>query len=259
MFFLSEIAKNPKSVYEKAADPGPAGTGGAEPDSYVQLRKNTVRAENQVEVGTDVFLENPDGTGLRVMFLGNSITLHGILPSIGWNHFHGMAASSKEKDYVHRIEKKILEQDPDAVFCICQAAEWERNYRDPSGSDNRFEAARAFAPDILIMRLIENCPADDFRRDTFKANLKEFLSYLDAAGKAKILLTTGFWAHPGNEAIRELAREEGLPLAELEDLGEKPEMKALGLFAHSGVANHPGDLGMENIADRILKKLLPLL
>ena len=45
----------------------------------------------------------------RVLFLGNSITRHPPLASIGWNNDWGMAASAREKDYAHVLASALGE------------------------------------------------------------------------------------------------------------------------------------------------------
>ena len=109
--------------------------------------------------------------------------------------------------------------------------------------------------DIIVMRFVENCPKNDFDKLIFKKETVDLLQYLNPSKNAKIILTTGFWRHPADDGIVEIAEELNLPLVKLGDLGEKDEMKAIGLFEHSGVANHPGDLGMKEIADRIFEIL----
>lgn len=226
-------------------------------ENYEQLKKNNVKATNQV--AENVFLENEDGAGIRVLIMGNSITLHGILPEIGWHHNFGMAASSKENDFVHKLYAKIREKQPDAALCICQVADWETAYKNGESVYSQYEAGRKFDADIIIARFLDNCPKDDLDGEIFKKEIKKFIEYLNPSKKAKIIATTGFWKHPADSAMTEFAEENGIPLVYLGDLGEDDNMKAIGKFEHGGVANHPGDLGMEHIANRIYDKLKDLI
>lgn len=215
-----------------------------------QIEKNTVSAKKQLKESEYISYMNPDTEGLRVLYVGNSITLHGINENIGWTRLCGMAASSVEKDYVHILSKRISDLKP-ASFCICQNAKWEVNYKNGTDTLSLFEAARDFDADIIILRSIENCPYKDFDAEAFKLNYKALVDYLNKSGKAKIILTTGFWKHTGDSAIKEVAAERNYPCVYLGDLGEDDAMKAAGLFSHDGVAAHPGDKGMQAIADRI--------
>lgn len=227
--------------------------------AYEQLEKNTVAAAGQLEESEMVRFFNPAGKGKRIMFVGNSITLHGAAPEIGWNGEWGMAASKQKKDYVHRLMEAVSEKNIDPAFCICQVAEWERQYKKGGEVHMLFEHARHFQADVIVVRFIENCPKKDFDPAAFQTAARSLLQYLDPTGKAKLLFTTGFWRHPGDAAIAGLAKVLEAPLVELGDLGQLEEMKAIGLFVHPGVANHPGDLGMETIANRIweiLKKYI---
>jgi hypothetical protein len=228
-------------------------------EEFAQMEKNTVDARNQLKEKSYIRFENPNGKGPRVMFVGNSITLHGVRPDVGWYNVWGMAASSADKDYVHQLKRLVKDKDSDAAFCICQASGWEVGYKKGSELHSNYADARNFCADIIIVRFIENCKSKDFEPDVFKKELDALIKYLDGKGGAKIIVTTGFWKHPGDKQIRALTDEAGYDLVELGDLGEDDKMKAIGLFEHSGVANHPGDEGMKAIAERIavaLKKYI---
>jgi hypothetical protein len=44
---------------------------------------------------------------LKVLYLGHSMTRHGVAPKIGWTNDWGMAASAREKDYAHLVARGI--------------------------------------------------------------------------------------------------------------------------------------------------------
>ena len=224
-------------------------------DPYAQMAKNTVSAQGQLAPSSCIKFDSPCGKGVRVMFVGNSMTLHGIRPEIGWYNEWGMAASSKESDYVHLLKKNIRKTCAEAAFCVCQVSKWEMNYKKAGDILPQYETASNFGADLIILRLIENVPLDGYDPDVFVHELDRLINFLNKTGKAKIIITTGFWKHPGDGDIRAYAKERNITCVELGDLGERDEMKAIGLFADPGVENHPGDLGMQMIAERIFEAL----
>ena len=224
-----------------------------------QMDKNTVPARDQLKDQGYIRFYNTAGSGKRILFVGNSITLHGYRPEIGWYGQWGMAASAEEKDYVHLTMKKVAAIDPNAAFCVCQVSDWERNFSRGEEVLEQYAHARAFEADIILLRMVENCPKKEYDYPLFMQQLDKLVQFLDRTGNAKVIVTTGFWKHPADEALRAWAKANGAPLCELGHLGELDEMKAIGLFDHSGVANHPGDAGMQAITDTIWKALNPML
>ncbi len=228
-------------------------------DPFSELNKNTVSAENQLHPTDLVTFENADAGGRRVMFVGNSMTRHGFCAPIGWFRDFGMAASAKDKDYVHQMEAAILKDYPDTVFCTCQIASWEVNYKNGETTFELFEQARRFQADVIIVRFIENCAIETFDSEAFARELEKLMDFLNPTKRAHIVVSTGFWRHPGDEQLRDYAKAHALPLVELGDLGDDPVMKAIGLFEHRGVANHPGDEGMRAMAERLMPPVMQAL
>lgn len=217
---------------------------------------NTVSADNQVVKSASSYILGEENGSIKIAVLGNSITRHGPKPDIGWNNDFGMAASDREHDYVHRLFAKLTESGKRVCFFVKQFAFWERNLTGEFTDD--YSDVKEFRPDIVVFRLGENV---DSKTDAsvFEAEVERLLDYV-GSGSARLLLTTCFWhKNMVDDVIRRICEKHGLTPCELGDLGERPEMKAIGLFEHSGVAAHPGDLGMENIAERIFNALVKLL
>ena len=199
--------------------------------------------------------------GVRILFLGNSITLHGSLPKIGWTNVWGMAASAKEKDYVHLVTRGIeREAGRKADLRVRNLADFERNFRTWSPAEN-LKAEVAFVPDYLIVALGENVPdlssSDD--RLAYRKAFKGLLgAFLDGRRRRPNIIVRGvFWPNPTKDhEMAHVASDYAVPFVRADLSGDR-SMTAAGLFTHGGVANHPGDRGMAVIAERILDGLFP--
>ena len=82
--------------------------------------------------------------------------------------------------------------------------------------------------------------------------VKALVDYLADGRPVKVILTTPFWANPGvNQNYLSLSEKNKWPLIQLHDLSLANENMALERFENISVGSHPGDLGMERIANRI--------
>lgn len=219
------------------------------------LLANTVSSQNQLPNSQYLAFHYTENAVKNVLFVGNSITLHGSKPSIGWTGQWGMAASAPEKDYVHLTVAGLEERLGPVNWGIAQGALWERGYNDDTILPTLYAPAREFAADIVFVRIGENTARNLLETVDYKEAFAKMVRFFTPKAE-KIIVSDLFWASPAiDEPIRAAIAENGWKLVPLGDLGMQDCMKAIGLFEHAGVAAHPGDLGMRAIADRLLAAL----
>lgn len=214
---------------------------------------NDVPAVGQLKGSDCISFETTENADIKLLFLGNSITRHGKAENLGWCGDWGMAASSKENDYVHKLIIKFCQKGIKVSVCIANLSDWERT-RNMDLLFTKYSSALRFNADYVIVRLGENACPDKYLSE-FELCYGELTDLFSRNG-AKIVLTDLFWEYePFDNFVAELAKARGYAFAEIHDLGNDDEMKAIGKFSHNGVAVHPGDKGMAEIAERIFRVL----
>lgn len=225
-----------------------------------EARDNTVSAENQVVLSSEVYRLGDPAARIKILILGNSITRHGPKPEIGWNYDFGMAASEPEHDYVHRLYRHLIRGGYDVQFYVRQASYWEVHFRDDDVLDH-FREEHELSPDLILFRMGENAAKfvnTDIESAEFEEKLRELIAYLNRC-KSPVVYTTGFWRHaPVDDAIVRASAGVGA-VVDLNFLGRSEENMAIGQFAHNGVAHHPNDRGMACIASILTPVICALL
>ena len=213
------------------------------------LQENIVPSQNQNAFR--VFRQ--DNNGIRILFVGNSVTRHGPKPSIEWYRDCGMAASDIEHDYVHILMRKIHEIHPNAGYCIAQVAEVEQQYDNPAVLAN-YEEAAEFGADIVVLFFGANVPKK--KCDLYSEQVSVFentyrkMRNLFCKDGAAVFHVEGFYIRPVlDEVKRKISKEYGDVFVELGEIRTREETH--------GLYNHPNDKGMEAIADCIWKEMEP--
>ena len=199
-------------------------------------------------------VERVGGGEFKVLIYGNSIALHGPKPDIGWTNDWGMAASAPEKDFAHLVvaglEAKLGKKADSRIRSL---ASLERNFTTNISTVSEIAADARWKPDYVVVAIGENVKRID------ESNAASYCKFLDdiarpfVDGGAKVVMRSPFWKNASKaRCTAKAAADVGAVYVDVGHLGARDENKAIGLFAHRGVANHPGDLGMRRIADLIL-------
>lgn len=214
------------------------------------LQINNVPSENQNS--RDYFYLG-GGNGIRVLFVGNSITRHEPKPEIGWMRECGMAASETSKDYVHLTASKIAKLDPEMSFSILQVAEFERNFESKDILRD-YKEAIDYKANIIIMFFGANVSKEYDKLDSPKVRFGDRYAALRNAlcsqSTTEIFHVEGFYVRPVlNAEKRDVALNCGDTYIELGDIVTREDTH--------GSFNHPGDKGMSEISDKIFEFIEP--
>lgn len=184
-----------------------------------------------------------------VTIFGNSIVAHDPAPEIGWTGDWGMAASCRDSDFVHVVKKGIERLGPQTRVAWGNLAAFERDYANYDLS----QLDKYGASDMIIVKISENVEYKEGMESNFLACYDRLIRKL-AGPETVVLIAEGFWPSPINDMIRKYAADHDYPFIALADLFASDKSNAaIGLFDNEGVANHPSDKGMRNIAARIME------
>ncbi len=195
----------------------------------------------------------------KILFLGNSITLHGPKEDIGWSGNWGMAASGIEKDYVHILLERFQHKYgtlPTAK--IENIADFEREYA-VIDVEEKFKCFVDFNADIIILAIGENVPAltEEPDQTAFSIAVNKLLTVLTKNRKPAIFVRGTFWADlVKDEILKKVCLDFGGYFVDISTLckDETNFARAERDYRHDGVAAHPGDAGMMAIANAIWEK-----
>jgi hypothetical protein len=198
----------------------------------------------------------------RILFLGNSITLHGPTEHSGGTGTWGMAASAQDKDYVHVVIKALSEPatadtpafTPEAM--VENIADFEREYATYS-MDERLKKYAEFKPTLVVLAIAENVPAlkTEENKTQFYESVRNLLQALKKSANPAFVVRSSFWPDKAKDtALKRAAADVDGIFVNISKLSKDEGNYARSErdFKNRGIANHPGDKGMKAIADAIV-------
>jgi hypothetical protein len=189
----------------------------------------------------------------RILFMGNSIAMNLPAPEAGWHHDWGMAATARERDYVHQTVRLLRERGLELEGHLAA-----RNCPDCDGAIDEqihnLEEVERLKPRYVVIQLAEHSGDIELRSGKMTAQYRELLAGLTGLGVPHIYCV-GSWGEAEAEgphavaigyALRDFPRVRFLPIHALS--ADPANYGDTAVFEDPGILWHPGDRGMLGIA-----------
>jgi hypothetical protein len=215
------------------------------------LEKNISIMNPEPYIGKKEYINvNNSDKNIDILVLGNSISLHGVVEGL-WSHESGMAASKKDNDYVHILMRSISKNKNVGIyFEVVNIAEFERYFNE--FDFKRLSIMQSAKPQYVIFQIGENISSNDImnRSELFR---NKYIELVNSFNNATKIICLPFWPNKEkNNIITDVAIQTNSYIVDLSHLGNGLDgnnfAKSENKYSNPGVAAHPGDYGMNNIA-----------
>ncbi len=237
-------------------------------DNITQIDVTILKTDSGNVYADDVFIgavggkQNGSEDAYRYLAIGNSITVQPVCDY--WWSNSGMGASSPEKDYFHRVMAGLKGIHGEVTGNVYNFSVWEVTSADRVQTLQILDSRLEEDLDLITVQLSEYC--DDLV--TFQSDFEYMIRHIQGkCPHAKILILDDFWYEDRGEIKKTVAESRGVSFVSLRDIrgneeylcgmntsvtgsdGEQHTVKT------ENTAKHPGDKGMQVIAEALLAAL----
>ena len=201
---------------------------------------------------------SPQGA-FRILFVGNSITRHGIaidnlfngLP-LKWDHVAGMAASNEANDFAHRLGARIQKTMPNRKVELLFG-----NTNECRANRQAISYGNRPPPDLVIIQTGEHEGPGKSKGEVAEIYETSLIKPFHDLSPQTPIICVGIW-YPSdgepyagwvrdiNDAYREVCAKYRIPFVSVESVAKDPSCRGWG--ENPGVKWHPNDKGMEGYA-----------
>jgi len=211
------------------------------------LAAAAVIALASTEAGAIAPLQSP--VRPRLLVLGNSLVFS--VPSASWGGSWGVAASAPERDFAHLLADRLgAELTADTIY------PFEQQYAAPGKWRGQIGRHASPPAQWVVIKVGDNVATGNL--PAYETALAEMISTV--RGDAMVICVGTWYPRPADvdASTRRVCEASGARFVPIADLYFSFPNHALSerYYQDSGVGSHPGDAGMERIAERVHREIV---